>query len=1049
MKKKILTYILATIFAIGIEAHNKWILEAEDPSTRLMFKDDTLDIESPKGVTVWWNEKLEGDVEIEYYARVVCEGGKNDRLSDLNCFWMATDPQTGGDIRKRAKWRNGVFNNCYSMKLYYLGYGGNSNSTTRFRRYDGDYESFHREGKRPDIIVEHTDKEHLLKANHWYHIRITTNGIRTQYYIDGKLIVDYADPEPLRSGWFGFRSTKSHTQLTGFKVKQHEANAPIALHFIGDTPQKATPTTWGVPFGKGEVKNITTFNLCNKGKEINHDFWPLAYWADGSIKWGAFAAVVPPNTDNLTITKNIHPRKKTTSTKNITSCKQFVINTGKAVFYINRSGKNIIDSIVSNGKRVASEGWLSCSGTYMSNVDNAIIEREGTVRTCIRIEGKHSNGSRTWLPFTLRLYLYNGSEEMKLIHTFIYDGNQQYDKISSIGFHLNVPMNGELYNRHVAFTSEDEGVWSEPVQPLIGRRMPTETNLQKRQMEGETLPPFNQLSKHTQQLISDWATWNDFRLSQLNDGSFTIRKRANKENPWIGTTTGHHASGYAYIGTTESGISIAMKDFWQSYPSTIEVNGACNDEATITMWLWSPEAEEMNLTHYDNRAHGLDASYEDVQEGMSTPYGIARTSTLILRAENGYKGKNWAKENSHQVNLTKQIICATKYLHSKQAFGVWSLPQRNTSYQQAVENRLDEFIDYYKKAIAEHHWYGFWNYGDVMHDYDAVRHEWRYDVGGFAWDNTELASNMWLWYSFLRTGREDIWKMAEAMTRHTGEVDVYHQGPNNGLGSRHNVSHWGCGAKEARISQAAWNRFYYYLTADERCGDLMSAVTDADTTLYHLDPMRLAQPRSKYPCTTPARLRIGPDWLAYAGNWMTEWERTGNIHYKNKIEAGMKSIASLPHGLFSGPKALGYDPATGIVSCECDTSIQNTNHLLSIMGGFEIMNEMMNMIELPEWESAWLDHATNYKRRALELSRNNFRVSRLGAYAAYKNRDANMARDTWNDLLKAPIAHGKALTVSDFETIEPRTEDTSVNTNSVATWALDAIYMLEVIPQNE
>ena len=52
-----------------------------------------------------------------------------------------------------------------------------------------------------------------------------------------------------------------------------------------------------------------------------------------------------------------------------------------------------------------------------------------------------------------------------------------------------------------------------------------------------------------------------------------------------------------------------------------------------------------------------------------------------------------------------------------------------------------------------------------MHAYDPVRHTWRYDIGGFAWDNTELASNMWLWYNFLRTGREDIWRMAEAMTR--------------------------------------------------------------------------------------------------------------------------------------------------------------------------------------------------------------------------------------------------------------------------------------------
>ena len=179
-----------------------------------------------------------------------------------------------------------------------------------------------------------------------------------------------------------------------------------------------------------------------------------------------------------------------------------------------------------------------------------------------------------------------------------------------------------------------------------------------------------------------------------------------------------------------------------------------------------------------------------------------------------------------------------------------------------VEQRLKLYTDFYQKAIEQNKWYGFWNYGDVMHAYDPERHSWRYDVGGYAWDNTELATPMWLWYNFLRTGRADLFTMAEAMTRHCSEVDVYHVGPFAPLGSRHNVSHWGCGAKEARISQAAFNRFYYYLTTDERTGDLMSAQRDADTLLLHLDPMRLAEPRSQYPCQAPARLRFGPDWLA-------------------------------------------------------------------------------------------------------------------------------------------------------------------------------------------
>lgn len=85
-------------------------------------------------------------------------------------------------------------------------------------------------------------------------------------------------------------------------------------------------------------------------------------------------------------------------------------------------------------------------------------------------------------------------------------------------------------------------------------------------------------------------------------------------------------------------------------------------------------------------------------------------------------------------------------------------------------------------------------------------------------------------------------------------------------------------------------RFYYYLTGDERTGDLMTEVKDAEQKLYILDPMRLAQPREKYPCTAPARLRIGPDWLAYAGNWMTQWERTGDTRYRDMITAGMKTL---------------------------------------------------------------------------------------------------------------------------------------------------------------
>ncbi|WP_444105996.1 exo-rhamnogalacturonan lyase family protein, partial [Bacteroides sp.] len=988
--------------------HKYWKVESESPDYKVTFIGDTAEIVSPKGLTLWRKEKMNGRVTIEYDACVVVEK-EGDRLSDLNCFWMASDPTYPDNIWKREKWRNGIFLNCYSLQLYYMGYGGNYNSTTRFRRYDGNEAGITDPKVRPAIWKEYTDADHLLKANHWYHIKITNEDNRISYYIDGKQLVDFRDAEPLTEGWFGFRTTLSRTRITNFRYEcSPQQTSAVPLHWIGDTPEQDKAVSFGVPFDEGDVFPATPLQLkVNEYQNLPVDTWLLAYWPDGSVKWSGVAGVIPAGTERLTLekaSKKVKTAKKQLKASiSITETPENIqVETGALSVFIPRHGEFLIDSLLYKGTKVGERARLVCSTQsepvlentsrvsffhYAGEIKSVSIERAGSVRTLVKLEGVHRNrnkgistdnsnsednslNNREWLPFVVRLYFYAGSEQIKMVHSFVYDGDQKMDFIRSLGIRFDVPMREALYNRHVAFSCADGGVWSEPVQPLVGRRMLTmpqiqdEPSLQQQQMEGKRIPPYEAFDEKNRELLNDWASWNDYRLSQLTADAFSIRKRTNGDAPWIGTFSGTRSDGYAFAGDITGGLGLCLHDFWQSYPSSIEISDARTPVATLTAWLWSPDAEPMDLRHYDNVAHGLNASYEDVQEGMSTPYGIARTTTLTLVPQGGYTGKKTFADDARQLSATSILMPTPEYLHNRRAFGIWSLPDRSTSFRTRVEERLDAYIHFYQKTIEQNKWYGFWNYGDVMHAYDPIRHTWRYDVGGFAWDNTELASNMWLWYNFLRTGRADIWRMAEAMTRHTGEVDVYHIGPNAGLGSRHNVSHWGCGAKEARISQAAWNRFYYYLTTDERSGDLMTEVKDADHKLYELDPMRLAQPRSEYPCTAPSRLRIGPDWLAYAGNWMTEWERTGNTVYRDKIIAGMKSISALPNRLFTGPKALGFDPETGIITTECDPKLESTNHLMTIMGGFEIANEMMRMIDMPEWKDAWLDHAARYKKKA-------------------------------------------------------------------------------------
>ena len=107
-----------------------WTIESESPDYRIQFLGDTLEVTSPKGMTIWRNERMEGRTIIEYDACLMDEGREEDRVSDLNCFWMATDPMANdGSVFTRMKQRQGVFKNCYTLQLYYLGYGGNYNKT--------------------------------------------------------------------------------------------------------------------------------------------------------------------------------------------------------------------------------------------------------------------------------------------------------------------------------------------------------------------------------------------------------------------------------------------------------------------------------------------------------------------------------------------------------------------------------------------------------------------------------------------------------------------------------------------------------------------------------------------------------------------------------------------------------------------------------------------------------------------------------------------------------------------------------------------------------
>jgi hypothetical protein len=83
----------------------------------------------------------------------------HDRVSDLNAFWMARDAERGSPWPILAA---GAFADYDTLKTYYVGQGGNGNTSTRFRRYVG------RPGERPLLPEhDHAAADEMLVPNRW------------------------------------------------------------------------------------------------------------------------------------------------------------------------------------------------------------------------------------------------------------------------------------------------------------------------------------------------------------------------------------------------------------------------------------------------------------------------------------------------------------------------------------------------------------------------------------------------------------------------------------------------------------------------------------------------------------------------------------------------------------------------------------------------------------------------------------------------------------------------------------------------------------------
>ncbi|KAI3552260.1 yetA [Colletotrichum filicis] len=870
-------------------------------------------------------------------------------------------------------------------------------------------------------------------------------------------------------------------------------------------------------FGLGVVAAGAT----ESGSEIPLQTWPTAFWPDGSVKWTnhAIASSATAEESYRVIAADSSDAKlpfldelKAEEDSNFIS-----VSTGSLKVTFAKTGNEIIKEVVNaKGITVGVQGRLVLLSqdrvydpdkpdslvkhhSFQGSISSVVIEQVGSIRAVITVHGVHVEVPQEseptikthepWIPFTLRFYLHAGSSHIRILHTITYDGGKN-DFVRGIGIRLKVPLQEEAaFDRHVRFSGASGGVLAEASQGLTGLWKDPGREIRSAQVQGKPLPSPDSWNPELPQASLRWVPiWNDFSLHQLSPDGFTLEKRLREGHPWIKTASGTKAGGVVYVGgANRGGLAIASRHFWERYPTGIDVRGlgASQKDTEVTLWLYDPKAGPMDLRPYhdglgqqgfDDQLDALKITYEDWEPELGSPYGIARTNELMISVTDSTPDSN---EFSSLIDLIRdppKLLPSPEAIHLSQALGTYWSSLSNTSANglSATDERLEFLFQFYEKQVQQRRWYGFWDHGDIMHTYDEDRHTWRYDVGGYAWDNSELSPDLWLWLYFLRTGRADVFHMAEALTRHTGEVDVYHLGRYKGLGTRHGVQHWSDSCKQARISNALYRRFFYYLSGgDERVRELLEETLDTDQKFLVLDPYRkVRKDRETYsPDAHAVEISLGTDWASLAASWLVEVERRGPrwTEAKSKLFRSIEGIGALANGFVTGNAT--YNPSTGAISPPAadpdNQGVVKVSHLSAMFGLFEVAVDILQ--QFPEkadatgFRHAWLEYCIFFNA-SLEDQENRYSQSgwgrlqlrqghsRLTAYAAKELNRPDLAKRALEEFENGdgfrdygPNAVWKSTPVNKNHVLEPADEALGVSTNITALYGLAAIQNLALL----
>jgi hypothetical protein len=559
-----------------------------------------------------------------------------------------------------------------------------------------------------------------------------------------------------------------------------------------DQERPGAPITFGIPLPEGELYSATDVRVLTRaGQEIASQITPVTTWqpADESIKW-IWVDFFLDGSGQYTVEygENVERTVETASPIRLVNNQRegggAEIDTGPLRITVNKRGSGFIDLVEFNpngdgfgAEHVIAEG-IGVRGSFLDLMDEAGIDTSsavihqqfiekgsGPLHAIVRVEGeyRYERPDHPASPFVTYIHAYAGKSYVRVLHTITYTGTpdrsapldgrqhrdiatqneliidedqrrndpgitQPKDMIAAVGFGLTYHIGGDAVFR----SALTDGNWWENGPPsLIEMPVGSETGFSVFQTgpDPNGIPPVVESGLDERQ--------GGFYAKLESD---RILKEAQRAEGWIDLSDG------------QRGVSIGVRNMLEEYPNQLTVD---LEQNRIHAYIWPPDEVPKSFERWTDQGDG----------GMVGNFaqGITKTTELVLNFHDGSDDLGEVRGTVSAFLDPAVAHAQPEWYRNSGVYGTFATAENNLP---ALERSLQYKFDYMQFNQHWAPWYGMFDYGDLK----------IYFRGGqwAQWGNNEPAQDFQWWLNFIRTGDRSDYLTAEAMSRHTMDVDNQH-----------------------------------------------------------------------------------------------------------------------------------------------------------------------------------------------------------------------------------------------------------------------------------